>query len=258
MTCPGGDIPKLAAGYTIPTLVSGDSRRRSLSTINADGTEVIAVFRCHEDMELAALRCPADPEIPGKCAAGYTGYLCNSCEESFGMSTKRICELCDDTGYTMASLGMLLVLAAVVTILIFLTCRTWQMFSLKHLARCMFQPGRILITYSQVTSQLGDVLDFTYPGLFGEIIEFLRPVMDLWGLLFRALGPSECYGIKGFTAKWLLRIVAMPLACGIIILGLYMHNRTRLAESALCPIPKTIRKSEYTCATPRRSPEHRR
>ena len=91
----------------------------------------------------------------------------------------------------------------------------------------MFQPGRILITYSQVTSQLGDVLDFTYPGVFGDVIEFLRPVMDLWGLFFRALGPSECYGVKGFVAKWMLRVVGMPVVGAFVVSCLYIYNRCK-------------------------------
>eukprot|EP01051_Picozoa_sp_SAG22_P021398 SAG22_NODE_4708_length_1185_cov_1.369245_2_plen_63_part_00 len=39
------------------------------------------------------------------------------------------------------------------------------------------------------------------PGMFGDVIKALKPLMDMWGLLFQALGPSECYGIKGFTSK---------------------------------------------------------
>ena len=50
---------------------------------------------------------------------------------------------------------------------------------------------RIVITYAQVTSQLGDVLSFQYPPAFDAVIDAIRPVMDVWGLLFRALGSSE-------------------------------------------------------------------
>ena len=59
----------------------------------------------------------------------------------------------------------------------------------------------------QVTSQLGDVLDFRFPGVFGAFMEALKPVMDIWGLLFRALGPSECFGIQGFSAQFMLRVL---------------------------------------------------
>ena len=80
--------------------------------------------------------------------------------------------------------------------------------------------------------QLGDVLDFPFPGPFGKIVEALQPIMDFWNVLcdpqkrllsicprychgvceltqchallcwllcvsrrFRALGPSECFGL---------------------------------------------------------------
>jgi hypothetical protein len=84
---------------------------------------------------------------------------------------------------------------------------------------------RILITYSQVTSQLGDVLDFQYPGLFGDVIDALRPIMDLWGLLFRALGPSECFGLRGFTSRWLLRVVGLPAVLSFCVLLYYAYDR---------------------------------
>lgn len=71
----------------------------------------------------------------------------------------------------------------------------------------------------------GDVLDFQYPGIFGDVIKALRPIMDLWGLLFRALGPSECFGLKGFTARWLLRIVGLPGVIATICLCYYCWDR---------------------------------
>jgi hypothetical protein len=69
------------------------------------------------------------------------------------------------------------------------------------------------------------VLDFTYPELFGDVIEAVRPVMDMWGLLFRALGPSECFGIAGFTAKWVLRVVGLPAVLGLGILLYWIYDR---------------------------------
>eukprot|EP01043_Picozoa_sp_COSAG02_P003592 COSAG02_NODE_89_length_38500_cov_61.646910_4_plen_2440_part_00 len=171
LICEGGKAV-LAAGFTIPTLDQSGTRRR-LSA--GDGT--VSVFRCHIELELAQTRCPANPEVPGTCAAGYTGYLCDSCSDGYGMSPDRACEPCSGAGYTSQSL---LVLLATLGGVAFGTCvlgKVWKSFPLKHLARCAFQPGRILITYSQVTSQLGDVLDFRYPGIFGQVVEFIRPIM---------------------------------------------------------------------------------
>ena len=45
------------------------------------------------------------------------------------------------------------------------------------------------------------------------------------GLLFRALGPSECFGVKGFTAKWLLRVVGLPVVLSAIVALVYLQQR---------------------------------
>lgn len=66
------------------------------------------------------------------------------------------------------------------------------------------------------------VLDFQYPGLFGDIIAFLKPVMDVWGLFFRALGPSECFGLQGFQTRWLLRVVGLPLVMAAFVVVIWV------------------------------------
>ena len=70
--------------------------------------------------------------------------------------------------------GMLLLIAT----LLYTFGALWNRFQLRHLARVMTDPIKILFTYSQITCQLGDVLNFKYPGLFGDLIELLKPVID--------------------------------------------------------------------------------
>ena len=67
--------------------------------------------------------------------------------------------------------------------------------------------------------------------MFGDVLQALKPIMDLWGLLFRALGPSECFGISGFTAKWLLRVVGMPLILAAIVLMVWIFDRCRIGKA---------------------------
>ena len=43
----------------------------------------------------------------------------------------------------------------------------------------------------------------------------------------RALGPSECFGISGFTAKWLLRVLGLPTILGVIVLVVWAVDRYR-------------------------------
>ena len=154
--------------------------------------------RCHVEMDLAVARCPGEAMLGAdrldKCAAGYTGTTCNSCMDGFGMSSDRICEACEDSGYTVGSLLMLGGVIVGLILITFILSRFWKGLTIKHILRCAFQvffpadqseslclsirvtltpgfliythgdlrwcsqPIRILITYSQITSQLGDVI----------------------------------------------------------------------------------------------------
>ena len=71
----------------------------------------------------------------------------------------------------------------------------------------------------------GDVLDFTYPGIFGEVMEALRPITDFWNLFFRALGPSECFGLRGFLSRWLLRVVGLPTIAAVAVTIFWLYDR---------------------------------
>jgi hypothetical protein len=240
LTCEDGRTV-IRPGYTVPRLPA------SLSATDSDH---VSVFRCHSDFEIATHRCPgSDPsagmrrimsESDVMCASGYEGYMCGECSEGYGMnSNTQECEACDESGsgFTWATLGAMAAMIGGAMVVLGIIGFMWGKFPLKHVMRCAAQPLRILITYSQVVSQLGDVLDFQYPGLFGSVMEALRPIMDVWGLLFRALGPSECFGLQGFTTRWLLRVVAMPLIMTAFVLIVftvhyYTHGVTYAKSNA--------------------------
>eukprot|EP01047_Picozoa_sp_COSAG01_P013588 COSAG01_NODE_643_length_14566_cov_31.994194_5_plen_784_part_00 len=228
--CVDGTPPSNAAGFTMSKLANDrSSTRRSLMTggtfeVEGQAVVLVAVFRCHQDIDIARVRCPAGNN-DGSCAEGYSGVLCDTCADGYGMKPSRECETCEGTGYNWESLLILLGIFVGIAIVAYFSFKFWEAFTLKHLLRCMFQPMRILITYSQVTSQLGDVLDFTYPGFFGEVIDGLRPVMDVFGLLFRALGPSECFGIRSFGARWVLRVVGLPGILSAVCVAYYVFDR---------------------------------
>jgi hypothetical protein len=69
-----------------------------------------------------------------------------------------------------------------------------------------------------------------------QVIKALKPIMDLWGILFKALGPSECFGLKGFTSKWLLRVVGLPGILGLLCLLYYLYDKRTNTDKAQ---PKT-------------------
>ena len=200
----------------------------------------LSVFRCHNDMATGTKRCPGSStgtarrlqEDP-QCNTGYTGIICGECSDGYGMSNNE-CIPCEDTGFTWGSLFVLIVALAGILLLLLLVGRKWKTFPLKHVIRCSAQPLRMLITYSQVTSQLGDILDFQFPGLFGDVIEFLRPLIDLWGLLFRALGPSECFGLGGFSSRWFLRVTGLPgIMSLVVVIICCVHMRIRDRTEAI-------------------------
>ena len=77
------------------------------------------------------------------------------------------------------------------------------------------------------------MLDFTYPEIFRGVIHALKPLLDVWELFFRALGPSECFGIKGFASKWLLRVVGLPGVFSALIITHWLWSRRQVsAEQA--------------------------
>ena len=138
----------------------------------------------------------------------------------------RICEPCEGTGYTLKSMLLLAAIVVGLIILVGLGIKYWRYFPGYVLAvRCAFQPMRIVITYAQVTSQLGDVLNFKYPPAFAAVVDVIRPIMDVWDLVFRAVGSPECFGFVGFSSRWLLRVVALPVILSLIVWMAYCFEK---------------------------------
>jgi hypothetical protein len=221
LVCSMGSVA-VAPGFIAPenTAVS----RRLLASTRVEPA-IVYVFRCHHDITIATVRCPGSGQSGvSTCAPGYQGQLCGECADDFGMNREGKCEACEEMN-TGSSLLIFVGMIIGVALFLALLGKVWKGFPLKHLLRCSIQPARILITYSQVTSQLGDVLDFQYPGLFGDVLTALKPVMDVWGLLFRAIGPSECFGVQGFTSRWLLRVVGLPTVMGVFVLVIFVVER---------------------------------
>lgn len=69
--------------------------------------------------------------------------------------------------------------------------------------------------------------------------------MDLWGLLFRALGPSECFGLKGFTSRWLLRVIGLPAIMAAICLLYYCYDSRKSSKSMAATNLKSHVRSLY-------------
>ena len=196
LRCTGGQT-MIAPGYTIPVLPEGSEMTTDFSS------EIMLVFRCHHKMEVAEKRCPGTPlnETAGLthhrvttsgCAPGFEGYICGECAPDFGMSTSQECEPCGDTGFTWKSVGVLAGTLGGALVGFAILSLFWRQFSLKHVIRCAFQPMRILITYSQVTSQLGDVRS-------------LSPQLRFGGCFHHLSTRAVCVSGIGLPVPWALR-----------------------------------------------------
>ena len=126
--CAKGTEATITAGYTIPQLPSSDDSRRALQ--QADSPIQLA-FRCHDEFDLAIIRCPANPSMPGECSLGYHGFLCQSCVEGYGLMPSRLCEPCAGTGFTTKSMLMLGSIIAGVPLVVGTGIKYWRKFPFK-------------------------------------------------------------------------------------------------------------------------------
>jgi hypothetical protein len=149
------------------------------------------------------------------------------------MTPSRVCETCEDTGLTGMSFVVMAIIILVLVLVGFVVSKYWPQMPGKHLVRCAFVPVRIMVTYAQVVSQLGEVLSFPYPPLFNSVVNVIRPIIDVWGVLFRLLGlSSECAGLIGFNSRWTMRVVVLPLVLLVIIGIIYAVEKCKREDSS--------------------------
>ena len=71
----------------------------------------------------------------------------------------------------------------------------------------------------QVTSQLGLVLDITYPDMFQALMELFKPFVDFFRTL-SIMYDMECLDLGDHTTKWMVKVVVMP---SVLLLGASLH-----------------------------------
>ena len=62
-----------------------------------------------------------------------------------------------------------------------------------------------------------------YPPIFSAAVEALAFLRDITSLLFDA----ECHGLSGFVSQWMLKVVAIPLACVAGVAAAYLWHRRK-------------------------------
>ena len=69
--------------------------------------------------------------MPGECSLGYQGYLCQTCDDDYGMMPSRLCEPCAGTGFTTKSLLTLAAIIAGVMLVVGTAIKYWRKFPFK-------------------------------------------------------------------------------------------------------------------------------
>ena len=96
-----------------------------------------------------------------------------------------------------------------------------EVLAYQAVGRCIWQPIRTLIVYSQVNSQIGSVLNVSFPELFTDIMQHLGSVLSVAEILVG----SECAGLDNFSTKWLKDIVLQPCVMLVLVALYYGYER---------------------------------
>jgi hypothetical protein len=160
------------------------------------------------------------------CVAPYDGHFCKSCLPHYFLG---------DSGCTACTASNTSTTAVVMIVLLLLTalCALWlqrqsrklsetELQAIVAIVKSLWQPARIIITYAQVSSQMGSVLNVTFPPMFLAIMKQLSFLN-----LADALVGSQCIGLGTFLSRWMVSVVVQPLVMATIVGVIYMYQRSR-------------------------------
>jgi len=125
------------------------------------------------------------------------------------------CESSYSTSGVATTVALLLAVLIAVNrnkLLAFVTPRPERLDVIRTIVRSGQQPLRILITYVQVTGELGQVLDFKAPPMFEQLAARLSGIVS--GL--DVLSSAKCLGVDTFHFKWRLQVIIIPVALMIL------------------------------------------
>eukprot|EP01043_Picozoa_sp_COSAG02_P036680 COSAG02_NODE_2703_length_8201_cov_9.957294_4_plen_1333_part_00 len=194
---------------------------------------------CHGEPEIntsiAGCKSCMEKTLPlsAGCKPLYTGHFCSTCIDGYefqggeGVLGAQDCQPCEDTTkhsvIVVIALLLVLVIAAICRdpIIRCVTPSPAQMAALRAILRSTWQPVRILITYTQIVGELGDVLDFSAPAKFRKL------VATLYGWLsgMDVLSSAKCLGVDSFHARWRLQVVVIPLMMLTVPIFIFVFRR---------------------------------
>ena len=166
------------------------------------------------------------------CLANYTGHMCSVCKDKFEPKTLNGVERClpcpPQDGSSFKVLAGFIVVAFVMwigrkSIKKFLYARLGEndlvaerrLKTFKATLRSSWQPVRILVSYAQVTSQLGPVLDIPYPPMFQSLTIWLKDSLEVLDVFASA----KCLGLDTFHYKYFMQVLALPT---MLVLAAYV------------------------------------
>ena len=109
------------------------------------------------------------------------------------------------------------------------------------LLRVVYQPGRILVGYIQVVSQIGLVLDIKLPPNIATVFEWLKPFAGFLTELFH-LG---CIGTFSFYQKWIIKVFLIPAALLSVVTLRYVCVRYRGDATAVKNAAGSLRSNMF-------------
>jgi hypothetical protein len=187
----------------------------------------VHIFKCE-----GASGCSGTNSIDAKsagCHEHYTGYFCETCIDRCQMKQSSFhCEKCPTGDY--AWVGSLLVFVCVAVLvsqlkklLHIIVSKTSKVDTFMAVMRSAWQPLRTMITYMQVGTQIGPVLNIRLPPLFAGVTQWLSEYVDV----VSAFITVKCAGLDHFHYKWLYQVMAVPVAmmCFASFVSLYERSR---------------------------------
>jgi hypothetical protein len=212
-------------------------------------SEEVDVFRCigsecfgsrTTGVHAGGCKTCAEPEqanLTVGCIANYTGHHCQTCIDKYESKTVEVrenvfvkkCLPCDEQdGSTWKVMGGFVAVATVVWVArkriaqkVHARVSVEQIKTLKATLRSSWQPVRIVITYFQVTAQLGPVLSMQYPPLFEAAIAETAKLLEVLDVF----ASGKCLGVDGFHHKWFAQVVVMPSLMFALAITFFLKER---------------------------------
>jgi hypothetical protein len=203
-------------------------------------------FACHDKRHCVGLG-SISSSVVGSCAINHSGIMCASCISDYGMQDDT-CQKCEGVEAGRVLLTIALLCGSMGLLLALM--KKLSNLDLMQLVRCGFQrkfpaqsfldgssagmpwkrfdillvitAARILVSYGQVISLLGEVLNVRYPGWFGDFVEIGRSCMEPLQWIFKLLEPADCMtflgiSVGGFHARWVLNVIVQPIVFTLVL-----------------------------------------